>query len=188
MTLPTAYRSLHADAVAALEGWLAPDAEQEQRCREFLAVLAVHEDAMWREGPPRHFTASALVLDESGEQVLLTLHRKAGRWLQFGGHLEASDADLHAAATREAREESGLADLTLAPGIVELHAHALAASFGRCREHLDIRFAGVAPPGNRHAASAESHDVRWWPLAQLPAEAAPDLLPLATAARRHLGL
>ena len=39
--------------------------------------------------------------------VLLTLHRKAGAWFQFGGHFEPGDARVHAAATREAREESG---------------------------------------------------------------------------------
>lgn len=188
MSLPAAYRLLHDDATAALCDWLAPDAEQERLAQAFLAALDEHPDALWREGPPRHFTASALVLDEGGERVLLTHHRKARRWLQFGGHFEPEDLDVHAAASREAREESGLGALELAPGIVALSAHQLAGSFGRCREHLDIRFAGVAPAAARHAVSAESHDVRWWPLDALPDDVGDDVPALAHAARRHLGL
>lgn len=186
--VPAGHRRLHADATHALGAWVAPDAEQERRRIHFLDVLALHPGAMWRDGPARHLTASALVLDETGQHALLTLHRKAGMWLQFGGHLEPEDQDVHAAATREAREESGITELRVAPGIVGLHAHRLASSFGHCREHLDIRFAGIARRDGRHAVSAESHDVRWWPLRALPADAAPDLAPLARAATRHLAI
>ena len=40
--------------------------------------------------------------------MLLTLHRKVGRWLQLGGHCEPADTTLAGAALREATEESGL--------------------------------------------------------------------------------
>jgi 8-oxo-dGTP pyrophosphatase MutT (NUDIX family) len=186
--VPAAYRRLHARAVALLRTWTAPDAAQEARRQDVLAHLAAHPGAMWKQGPPAHLTASALVLDPSGEHVLLTLHRKAGAWFQFGGHYEPGDADIHAAATREAREESGIADLVVAPGLVELDRHTLVGSFGRCRQHLDLRFAAVAPDGARHAVSEESLDVRWWPVAALPATAGADLPRLVAAARRQLAL
>ena len=65
-------------------------------------------------------------------------------WLQFGGHFEPGDESVLAAATREAREESGIADLVLHPQLVHLDRHALLASgFGRCSEHLDLRYVGV---------------------------------------------
>ena len=163
-------------------------ASQEGRRQDFLAHLAAHPGAMWKQGPPAHLTASALVLDATGDHVLLTLHRKADAWFQFGGHYEPGDGDVHAAATREAREESGIADLVVAPGLVELDRHALVGSFGRCREHLDLRFAAVAPEGARHVVSEESLDVRWWPVRALPATAGADLPRLVAAARRHLAL
>lgn len=188
MTLAPGFAALHDDAVRALGQWAAPDAAQEQRCEEFIDLLLARPDAMSREGPPEHFTASALVVDETGSHVLLTLHRKANAWLQLGGHYEADDLDIHAAATREAREESGLAGLELAPGIVELSAHDLVGSFGRCRRHDDIRFAAIAPPGSAPVVSAESHDVRWWPVDALPARTGADLPDLIAAALRHLGL
>ena len=143
---------------------------------------------MWKQGPPAHLTASALVLDATGDHVLLTLHRKADAWFQFGGHFEPGDGDVHAAATREAREESGIADLVVAPGLVELDRHALVGSFGRCREHLDLRFAAVAPEGARHVVSEESLDVRWWPVRGAARDGERGPAAAIAAARRHLAL
>ena len=186
--VPAAYLALRDDARALLSGWPAPDAQQEGLRVELLEHLAAHEDAMWKQGPPAHLTASALVLDAGLEKVLLTLHAKAGLWLQFGGHFEPQDATVLAAATREAREESGLAGLELAPQLVHLDRHRLIASgFGRCREHLDLRYAGVATDEAGFAVSDESLDVRWWPVDDLPPESRHEILPLAVAARRVLG-
>jgi len=186
--VPAPYARLHTRAEALLASWTAPDAVQETRRQDFLAHLAAHPAALWKQGPPAHLTASVLVLDPAGEHVLLTLHRKARAWFQFGGHYEPADVDPHAAATREGREESGISDLVVSPGLVELDRHALVGSFGRCREHLDLRFAAVAPEGARHIVSEESLDVRWWPVAELPDTAGADLGGLVAAARRQLAL
>ncbi|HEU5241444.1 MAG TPA: NUDIX domain-containing protein, partial [Ornithinibacter sp.] len=164
----TAYRHLRVDAQAVLEAWHAPDAGQDRLRRTYLGHLAAQPDAVARAGPPAHLTASCVVLDASGTQVLLTLHRRAGAWFQFGGHLEVGDPTLWAAARREAREESGIDDLEPRAGPVQLDRHVLVGAFGRCREHLDVRYAAVAPPGARPRVSAESDDVRWWPVDALP--------------------
>lgn len=186
--VPTAYLALRADARAVLSGWDAPDAQQDALRVELLEHLEAHEDGMWKQGPPSHLTASTLVLSPSLDKVLLTLHAKAGLWLQFGGHFEPQDLSVLEAATREAREESGIAGLELAPQLVHLDRHRLIASgFGRCREHLDLRYAGVATDEAGFAVSEESLDVRWWPVDDLPAESRDEILPLAVAARRLLG-
>ena len=98
-----AFAHLHADAVDVLTRWPAPDAAQERLRQEYLDHLAAHPDAVAKAGPPAHLTGSCVVLDGSGERVLLTHHRKADAWFQFGGHLEADDASLWAAARREDR-------------------------------------------------------------------------------------
>jgi 8-oxo-dGTP pyrophosphatase MutT (NUDIX family) len=186
--VPAAYLALRADALRELRAFDPPDAQQRQWREELVAHCEDHPDAMWKQGPPQHLTTGAIVLDESLERVLLTLHRKAGLWLQFGGHFEPQDTSVHAAATREAREESGLPDLELDPRVVELHRHALLApGFGRCAEHLDIRYAGVVPPDATFAVSEESIDVAWWPVDALPAESAHEIGPMVAAARRLLG-
>jgi 8-oxo-dGTP pyrophosphatase MutT (NUDIX family) len=184
----TAYRSLWADAVAVLEGWQAPDAGQERLRRGYLEHLSAHADGVAKAGPPAHLTASCLVLDARGRRALLTLHRRANAWFQLGGHLEPRDESVWAAARREAREESGLDALEPLLRPVQLDRHRLVGAFGSCREHLDVRYVAVAPPAARPLVSAESHDVRWWPVDALPEGTRAELGPLVSLARDALGL
>src|SRR3954462_7387605 len=107
--------SLHASAVETLTGWDAPDPAQDTLRHAVLAFLAARPDGCLRECVPGHVTGSALVLDHTGSRALLTLHPRFGRWLQRGGHCEQGDADVVAAALREATEESGIEDLRIDP-------------------------------------------------------------------------
>ena len=175
---------LHADAVARLEAWSAPDEHQERLRVEFLDHLRAHPDAVSKEGPAAHLTGSVIVLDETGGSALLTLHRRARAGFQFGGHYEPGDESVWHAATREAREESGIADITALPEIVQLDRHVLHGDFGACREHLDIRFAAVTSRSTGATVSTESIDVRWWPVDGLPDGTRDELRPLVDAGLR----
>lgn len=168
-TRPTSSGShLHADAVDTLAGWPAPSPEQAALAQAYLAFLAARPDACERTCAPGHLTASAIVFDHDLGHVALVLHRIVGAWLQPGGHVEATDASLRAAATREVREELGLA-VDLDPSPVHLDCHPITCrGYTHQTRHLDVRFVGRAPAGARVALSEESHDVRWWPLAALP--------------------
>jgi 8-oxo-dGTP pyrophosphatase MutT (NUDIX family) len=181
-----AHAHLRDDAVDVLRRWAAPDPGQALLRQTYLDHLGAHADATAKAGPPAHLTASCLVLDSPGEHVLLTLHRRAGEWFQFGGHLEPGDASLWHAARREGREESGLDDLEPVAVPVQLDRHELGGAFGRCRAHLDVRYAAVAPVGARVRVSEESHDVRWWPVDALPPGTRAELSPLVSLARAAL--
>jgi 8-oxo-dGTP pyrophosphatase MutT (NUDIX family) len=109
-----------------------------------------------------------LVLDDTGGQVLLTLHPRLGRWVQLGGHCEDSDADIVAAALREATEESGVDGLRMTPDLAAINVHALTCSLGVPTRHLDLQFVAQAPPAAQIAISDESVDLRWWPIDGLP--------------------
>ncbi|GAA4120582.1 NUDIX hydrolase [Knoellia locipacati] len=183
-----AFAHLHADAVQVLGAWSAPDAEQERLRTAYLAHLERHPDGVAKAGPPEHLTASCLVITPDGREVLLTHHRRARAWFQFGGHLEATDAGLHAAATREGREESGIATLDVDPVIVQLDRHTLSGDFGRCRAHLDVRYAAVVDRAVVPATSEESLDVAWWPVDALPKDTRTELSALVEATRRALRL
>jgi 8-oxo-dGTP pyrophosphatase MutT (NUDIX family) len=177
----------YADAVQLLTSWDAPDAEQESRRREYVAHLERHADGLSRSCLPDHITASTLVLSADAEHVLLTLHAKAAKWFQLGGHVEPRDVSLHAAALREAIEESGLTEVLVHPAPVHLHTHAVPFCGGRPgTHHLDVRFVAVAPPGAAHAVSEESLDVRWWPVADLPSDE-PSLRRLVELGRDRVG-
>ncbi|MCW2759740.1 MAG: hydrolase [Nocardioidaceae bacterium] len=163
--------ALHADALAALEGWVAPDASQERLRTSYVAHLRAHPDGQHRACYPDHLTASALVLSADRSQVLLTLHAKARQWFQFGGHLEHADTTLAGAALREAVEESGVAGLSAPVGPVHLDRHAVPFCDPRGGvHHLDVRYLLLAPEDAEHTVSDESLDVRWWPVDALPTD------------------
>ena len=81
--------SLHADALAVLRAWTPPSAGAGRSC----ATGTSRTSSRHRTGSgvtcyPDHLTASTLVLSADGRRVLLTLHAKAQRWFQLGGHCE----------------------------------------------------------------------------------------------------
>jgi len=163
--------SLHADALASLEAWAAPNASQEALRLRYVAHLRAHPDGLVRSCRPDHLTASTLVLDHDRTHVLLTLHAKAHRWFQLGGHCEAGDATLAGAALREATEESGVDRVALDPVPLGLDEHEVpfcGPVGGVLVHHLDVRFVAVAPAGATYAVSEESLDLRWWPVGGLP--------------------
>jgi 8-oxo-dGTP pyrophosphatase MutT (NUDIX family) len=161
--------SVRQSAIALLREWKAPDRGQDSLRHAVLAFLDAREDGCLRECVPGHVTASALVLDDSGGQVLLTLHPRLGRWVQLGGHCEPDDGDIVAAALREAAEESGVDGLRIEPDLVAINVHALTCSLGVPTRHLDLQFLAHAPAGAQIAVSDESVDLRWWPADSLPA-------------------
>ncbi len=181
--LDSGFERLRTHAMDLLRHWPAPDREQEDLRQDYLAHLRSHAGACAKAGPPQHVTASALVVDPRRGRTALVLHGKAGRWFQPGGHLEATDADLAAAALREATEETGLPGLRVDPAPLRLDRHALDRAFGTCREHLDVQFLAVAGEFVDTAVSGESSDVRWWALDAVPDPDAVGALVAAARAR-----
>ncbi len=180
----TSSASLHQSTVDVLTAWDAPDPAQDSLRYAYLAFLAAREDACLRECVPGHITGSALVVDHRGEQALLTLHPRFGRWLQLGGHCEPEDETIVAAALREATEESGIEGLAITPEPAALHVHPVTCSLGVPTRHLDVQFVVHAPEGAEIVRSDESLDLKWWPLDKLPDDSDFGLTQLAAATAR----
>jgi 8-oxo-dGTP pyrophosphatase MutT (NUDIX family) len=115
-----------------------------------------------RHVEPGHFTASAFVLCPGRRRVLLVHHRKLGRWLQPGGHIESSDPDLVSAARREVLEETGVAvGPCIGGGVFDVDIHAIpASSKHQAHLHFDVRYAFTAE-SDRLLCSPEVLDARW---------------------------
>ncbi|MFJ1863290.1 NUDIX hydrolase [Streptomyces sp. NPDC088097] len=158
--------SLHEDATLVLKAYAGRDDQQRELRDVYLEHLAAHPDGVYKPCRAGHVTGSALVIDPARGRVLLTLHKKLGKWLQMGGHCEPDDATLAAAALREAVEESGIASgLTLLDGgPVRLDRHPIPAP---CNWHLDVQYVALAPAGAVAEISEESLDLRWFSYEQV---------------------
>jgi 8-oxo-dGTP pyrophosphatase MutT (NUDIX family) len=162
---------LHVSATGLLESWR-PAAGSDASLREaMLAFLGSAPRGCLREHVPGHITASAVVFSHDGREVLLTLHPRVGRWIQLGGHCEEGDETVSGAALREATEESGMSGLRIEPELYGAQAHPITCSLGVATRHLDLLFRITAPAGAVPVRSAESTDLRWWPIDALPPNA-----------------
>lgn len=179
--------TLHDDARVTLATWRAPQTGQERLRRAYLAHLESHADAMTRECQPDHLTASVLIFSSDHTRVLLTLHTRAGIWLQTGGHCEPADHTLADAALREGREESGIHTLSIDPRPVWLSRHEVPFCGPiQPAHHLDVQFVAVAPAGAQPVISDESDDLAWWDVDALPAQTDVSVRELTAAGARRL--
>ena len=77
---------------------------------------------------PGHITCTALVKHPAKPSVLFMHHHRLHRWLLPGGHVEREDASLHAAAAREALEETHIKlDAAIAPVLAGIDVHGIPA-------------------------------------------------------------
>jgi 8-oxo-dGTP pyrophosphatase MutT (NUDIX family) len=167
-----------AELIDRLESFT-PSEEREARDRDAIVAFVRRGGNPFdrRRFEPGHLTASAFIVDQAIERVLLVHHARLDRWLQPGGHGEPGEDDPLAVALREAREETGIEGLVphpRAPRPFDIDIHHIP---GRTRpdpresepahDHLDIRFLLVAPKGARPLASAESKAIAWLPLAEV---------------------
>ncbi len=145
------------------------DATERGHLERMLELCDVAGDPFARDHyGPGHFTASGFVLAPDDDSLLLIHHRKLGRWLQPGGHVDPCDADLIEAGRREVEEEVGLTALPLVGGgVFDLDVHGIPPIGEEPKhEHFDVRFLFRAH--DRHFdASEEVLGGRWFPLASL---------------------
>ncbi|HEY3667665.1 MAG TPA: NUDIX domain-containing protein [Polyangiaceae bacterium] len=132
-----------------------------------LTMAAPNEACERTHFAPGHFTASAFVLSPDRRDLILIHHKKLGIWVQPGGHVEASDADLASAARREVAEEVGLGELDSLGtdgALFDVDIHTIPARKSEpAHEHFDTRFAFVARTRD-FTRTEEVADVRWVPL------------------------
>ncbi|HUC03933.1 MAG TPA: NUDIX domain-containing protein [Acidimicrobiales bacterium] len=151
------------------------EAQAQQR---FLAELDRLDDPCNEHADLTHVTASAVVVGRRG--TVLHRHKRLGRWMQPGGHIDAGETP-HDAARREAIEELGLAVEHLASGPLLLGVDVHAAALGHV--HLDLRYLLVAGDDDPHPPPGESPDARWFDWQEAGAVADTALVATLPAAR-----
>jgi 8-oxo-dGTP pyrophosphatase MutT (NUDIX family) len=147
-----------------------PVDDRERRAKQrFLAELERLAAPCDRHADPVHVTASAIVVGRRG--VVLHLHRRIGRWMQPGGHLEPGEWPPEG-ALRETREETGLTVAHPPEGecLVHLDVHVVSAE----HTHLDLRYLLLGADEDPAPPPDESPQVRWctWEVAAQMADEA----------------
>ena len=134
--------------------------------QRFKDLLSRHPNCFHRDCWAGHITASAWIVDPTGERVMLTHHRKLDRWLQPGGHSDG-DPDSLAVALREAEEETGLDVRPVSRAVFDIDIHPIPERGPEPEHaHYDVRFALISRDTD-YTVSDESHDLAWVPLARL---------------------
>ena len=116
---------------------------------------------------PGHFTASAILMAPDADAVALILHRKLGIWCQPGGHFEAHDPSVEAAARRECAEEVGVVELDLLhPSLIDIDVHGI-PRINTEADHLHFDLRLLFRTRTLHLVPApEVAAARWVPLAE----------------------
>ena len=134
-----------------------------------LSFIENHTNHFSRTNHHGHFTGSAWIINPDKTKILMTHHKKIGKWLQLGGHADG-ESDLLKVSQREAVEESGINNfVTISNEIFDMDIHEI-PPIGSDPKHLhyDIRFLLEADPDKESLTiSNESHDVAWIPLDQI---------------------
>ena len=85
---------------------------EQERCdkKNILAFLEKYDDAFLRSNELGHMTASAWVVNEKHDKVLMAYHRIYDSWAWLGGHCDG-DEDCLRVALREVAEEAGISEV-----------------------------------------------------------------------------
>ena len=144
----------------------------------FLRELARLADPYDEHADLTHVTASAIVVGQRG--TVLHLHKRLGRWMQPGGHIDPGEQPPDA-AVREATEELGLhvAHPSGGPRLIHLDVHEAALG----HTHLDLRYLLIGAADDPHPPPDESPEARWFDWDEAAAMADDALRPALVIAR-----
>jgi 8-oxo-dGTP pyrophosphatase MutT (NUDIX family) len=153
------FQQVTADVRRAVAGFDAATPREVSSRTRFLAELDRLADPFDRDAGPVHVTASAIVLGARG--TVLHWHKRAGGWLQPGGHVDAGETPWQA-ALRETHEETGLPvrHPVGGPQLLHLDVHAAGPHV-----HLDLRYLLHSDDAEPCPPPGESQLVRWFSVA-----------------------
>ena len=133
------------------------------------------------------FTVSAYVLHPTEPKILMIKHRKIGKWLQPGGHIELNENPIQA-LTHELEEETGLKpeDYTLLQPdqLTKLQHNVLLPvpfymnqhEIDKGHKHIDMAYIAKANTDRLTETPDGADDIRWCGIEELQQFLADDVL------------
>jgi 8-oxo-dGTP pyrophosphatase MutT (NUDIX family) len=155
--------------LALLDAHTAVDSQEEFYRQQTHAFVSQNLHNFLQDNPQAHLTASAWIVNPARTHALLIFHRKLNKWLQVGGHVEATDESLQSAALREAQEETNLKDLRLVSStLFDIDVHLIPARHDvPAHYHHDFRFLLEVEQMVISHIPTEVVDLQWFPMQEI---------------------
>lgn len=161
--------------------------EETDTTDRYLQFVSDHEDCFERSQLLGHVTGSAWLLNQQGNCVLLTHHKKLDIWVQLGGHADG-DTNPLSVAVREAQEESGIEDIGIVSDkLFDIDIHKIPQRKSEPEHyHYDARFLLQTNSTDAFAVSDESHALEWVEISQITKKTTePSMMRMAHKYQNH---
>lgn len=154
--------------IEKIRAYVPYNAEEARDKAEMLRLMEENTDIFMRENDRAHMTASAWVVNQARDKVLMVYHNIYDSWSWLGGHADGEE-DLLAVALREVREESGLTNVRpvsediYSLEILTVGEHQKNGVCVREHLHLNLTYLLEADEGEAlHIKEDENSGVRWF--------------------------
>lgn len=111
----------------------------------------------------KHFCVTVYIIKKN--KVLLIDHKKLGKWLPPGGHVETNESPADA-AKREVREETGL-EINFIPNMLTTSWGIQHNLINKDHEHFDIIYAAKPVTQKTKLNTKETNGLKWFALKEI---------------------
>ena len=151
-----------------------PYNEQEAKDKDLiLKCINLHDDILTRENTIAHITSSGYIVNKSRTKVLMIYHNIYKSWAWTGGHADG-DSDLLHVAIKEAKEETGLKNVTpvmtniLGLDVLNVNGHIKKGKYVSSHLHLSVAYLLEANEEDKLIVNEEeTSGVKWLPINEL---------------------
>lgn len=151
-----------------------PYNEQEKKDKDLiLKSIATFDNILSRESNIAHITSSGYIVNKDRTKVLMIYHKLYQSWAWTGGHADG-DSDLLHVAIKEAKEETGLKNVTptsheiLGLDVLNVNGHIKNGEYISSHLHLSIAYLLEANEDDELIVNEEeTNGVKWLPIDEL---------------------
>ena len=153
-----------------LEAYVPCNAQEAADKRMMLLAIDTLDDPLSRKNLFAHFSASGWIVNPARTKVLMAYHNIYRTWAWTGGHADG-ESDLLSVALREAREETGVAEIhpvyeqIYSIEVIPVNAHVKRGQFVSAHLHMNVTYLLEADDAQPlRVKPDENSAVGWLPL------------------------
>lgn len=153
-----------------IEKFIPYNEQEEVEKRIMLNYINDFDDILTRQNEYGHFTSSAFVLNKERTKILMIYHKIYNSWAWTGGHSDG-DNDLLYVAMKEAKEETGIKNVTpiskniYSIEIINVNGHEKRGKYVGSHVHLNVTYLLEADENEKiHMKEDENSGVKWIPI------------------------